>query len=318
MAGIDDILGLGILPESEKYRPLQPHKEVVKPQVEVQVQKEIASKLEESRTNLDVFIKPPEVILAAREMVTPDEYAQRRILTLGNFSTLTGPPKAMKTALLTIFAGVIASGSDMGNNLVSTYSETGRDKIVCIDTEQGEFDHVMVMKNILKMGAQKHQLLAYNWRKYTPKDRKEMLAEVMCLYGKQTLWVMLDGIIDLCERGQNDEPEAIELTTKLMQYTADYNTHITTVLHFNKQNMVTGHVGSWVQRKAEVIISARGRSDEFGADITCEMIRGTRKFKPFVIAFDKSSGVPYVEHGMCPDYQEATVSKFKKNDEIPF
>ena len=68
--------------------------------------------------------------------------------------------------------------------------------------------------------------------------------------------LIIDGIADVSTKGINDEEEATMISSKLLKWTADYNMHVVTVLHQNKQDdSLRGHLGSYLCQKAETVIS---------------------------------------------------------------
>lgn len=61
----------------------------------------------------------------------------------------------------------------------------------------------------------------------------------------------------------NDEEQSTNVSTILMRLSADYNVHIMTVLHTNKDNNnARGHLGTYFQNKAETVFCISRDSNE--------------------------------------------------------
>lgn len=207
-----------------------------------------------------------------------------RVMTLGNFSVITGKSKSKKTFLTTLVASTIVSGG-----LYHLASEGG--SLVTFDTEQGDYDAWSVAKRIEKITG-KTDYRSYALRQYEPEERCEIIEEI--LKQQQPKFVVIDGIADLAN-AINDEEEATRVSGLLMRWTKQYNSHITTIIHQNKSNnYATGHLGSALMKKAEVIISVSKDDDnKYLSLVECDMIRGAKDFDPFEIEIDKN-GLPTV------------------------
>lgn len=94
--------------------------------------------------------------------------------------------------------------------------------------------------------------------------------------------------------GINDEDEATRVSTLLLRLTKTYNCHISTVIHQNKNdNFATGHLGSAVTKKAEIIISVtRDNSNKANSEVNCDMSRSI-DFEPFLFSIN-TDGLPEI------------------------
>jgi len=107
------------------------------------------------------------------------------------------------------------------------------------------------------------------------------ISEILVIKNTQNVGlVIIDGIKDVVN-SINDESEATKTATKLMEWSANYNLHIITVLHQNKNDENSrGHLGTELENKAESVINVR-KSDTHPE---CSEIESKRMRD---IAFDK-------------------------------
>jgi len=274
---------------------------------------ELEKILKLSEIDINEKIEAPPTILQIVEKGAM-QFVYKRVFTLGNFSVIIGKAKAKKTFFLTMVTSAILSDNSMRfhQKFVSDIGNTGKTGVLWFDTEQGKYDSQNTIKRIGKMASSMQNFRAFNLRPYSPKDRCQIIEYAFKLWGKDTAFCVIDGIADLA-LGINDEEEATRVTTILLQLTKIYNCHISTVIHQNKNdNFATGHLGSAIMKKAEIIISvAKNCADKRAADVNCDMSRGI-DFEPFTfeINFD---GLPQVN-----GYEKPTVESVYEKEEPPF
>jgi hypothetical protein len=265
---------------------------------------EIESILLSSRIDTKRVIERPPTILSVKEK-NGSQYVHKRLFTLGNFSCIIGKAKAKKTFFLIKAVSVVLSKVEDDR----LYSETpqGRQMVIYFDTEQGEYDSTNCMRKIETLAGGDANFRGYNLRQYEPKQRCEIIEHSLKLWGNEVCLLVIDGIADLAN-GINDEDEATRVTTYLLRLTKQYNCHIITVIHQNKNdNFATGHLGSAIMKKAEIIVSAsKSTIDKRISDIKNEMSRGA-DFDPFSIWIN-DEGLPEII-----DYTEPKKSKKKSN-----
>ena len=173
------------------------------------------------------------------------------LFTMGNISCITGKAKSRKT----FFASSICAAIISGNYLGITSEEKG--KVLYIDTEQG-FSHVqklakrILFQSGLNTGINSHKLTVYALRSLSPEER--ITAIKQAIEAHKPAFVVVDGVRDLI-LDFNDIRSSAEITGLLMKLSADYNCHITSVLHQNKaDNNMRGHMGSELLNKAETVL----------------------------------------------------------------
>ena len=251
--------------------------------------------LTDSFIDLRKSVSKPPTILSIKD----DGYV-KRLLTLGNFSCITGKAKSRKTFFLSLITSQMLSNSYDGKFVGEMTPE--KNEILYFDTEQGEYDSYNVIKRIETMsGTTGNRLHAFSLRQFTPLERCQLIEYGFKLYGERAGLCVIDGIADLAF-AINDEQEATRVTTILLRLSKVYNCHITTVIHQNKNdNFATGHLGSSIMKKAEAIISVSKKGDI--SEIACEMIRGTADFEPFEMRIN-SEGIPETQRVTTTQKQE--------------
>lgn len=247
-----------VAPEREKKQTTPPDVQLT------EIEKLLNSALIDTRKHIE---KPPTILSVYEAQAT--RYEERRIFTLGNFSCIIGKAKSKKTFLISLLTASLLTDTD---SVLKGSLPDHKNSILYFDTEQGEFDAYNVIRRIERMAMAPQRLLAFNLRPFAPKERCQIISYAFKVYGDRVGYCVIDGLADLAN-GVNDEDEATRVVTLLLQWSKIYNCHITTVIHQNKNDeFATGHLGSSVMKKAEIIISVT-KSDTNESIIKCDMSR---------------------------------------------
>jgi len=125
-------------------------------------------------------------------------------------------------------------------------------------------------------------------------ERCKLIEFALMMNGDEVGMVVIDGIADLAN-AINDEDEATRVVSLLMKWTKEYNCHIATVIHQNKSdNYATGHLGSAIMKKSEIVIAVTKDEIQFDTStVECTMSRGV-DFKPFKLVINKE-GMPEID-----------------------
>ena len=176
--------------------------------------------------------------------------------TYGNFSFIQAPPKSKKTFFVSLLSAVY-----LAEHLEPFCGELKANRenkhLVHFDTEQGNFHAAMVFKRPIDMTgikSDKYHTLAL--RQLSFKERIDFIEYYLYdkLEAKDIGLVIIDGIADLCSDVNNIE-ESNNVVQKLMKWTKELNCHIITVIHCNfGSDKPTGHLGSFLEKKAETQI----------------------------------------------------------------
>jgi len=251
---------------AERYKP------VIQKQKEEKEINKLDSILLSSKIDTKRDIKEPPVILSVVERgVGKLEY--KRMFTLGNFSTIIGKAKTKKTFFLSMVTSSILS--DYNPKFFSQLKEMDKKEVMWFDTEQGEYDAYNAVKRVEKLSGNISNLRAFTLRQYTPKERCAIIERAFELWGDNVGFCVIDGIADLAN-GINDEDEATRVATMLLRLTKVYNCHISIIIHQNKNdNFATGHLGSALMKKSEMIISVmKNENNKYVTDVNCDLSRG--------------------------------------------
>ena len=91
-------------------------------------------------------------------------------------------------------------------------------------------------------------------------------------------YMVIDGIADIASKGVNDEEEATMIASKLLKWTAEYNCHITVVLHENKHDRMLKATLASIWCRNQAVLSAK--KSENNKDITEISPEYTRNIEP--------------------------------------
>jgi hypothetical protein len=258
-------------------------------------------------TNRDVS-RPP-ILLSIAE-----QYGEQRIFTLGNFSSIIGKAKAKKTFLVSMFTAAIINPGGLYERL-RNYRPADRPLILYFDTEQGEWDCWNVIRRIETMSRRDENFRAFNLRPFSPEERRGVIDYAFTQFGDRCCYCVIDGIADLVN-DFNDAIEATETATMLMRLTHDYNCHITTLIHQNKNdNFATGHLGSAIMKKSEILIEVKpSAADRMSSVVSSNLSRGMG-FADFLITIN--DGIP-IFGDINPDQKTGINFYNEPKNECPF
>lgn len=292
----------------EAAKSIAPERVEVKTTVSKMDVSEIEKILNKSKVDTSKKIERPPVILSIKE-VSGTQSIYKRLFTLGNFSCIIGKAKSRKTFLLSMLTASILNNESSGK--FTSDLPNGKTGVLYFDTEQGEYDCYNVIKRIETMSGCR-TMKSFALREYSPFDRCAIIEHAFKLWGNETAFCVIDGIADLAT-AINDEEEATRVTTMMLRLTKQYNCHISTVIHQNKNdNFATGHLGSSIMKKAELLISVMKAKDSIGlSDVTCDLSRGV-DFEPFCFAINHE-GIPEVSGIPVPKRQESFTTNFQIN-----
>jgi len=274
---------------------------------------EIEKILERIKIDPKKTIEKPPTILSIKDT---DIYhpVPKRLFSLGNFSAIIGKAKSKKTYLITLLTSALLKTQEYEEFLTSSMPDNKK-MIVWFDTEQADYDTQIVAKRVITLSNTDKNFTVFNLREFTPLERCQIIEYVFELTGDKIGFCIIDGIADLAN-AINDEIEATRVTSLLLRLTKNYNTHITTVIHQNKNdNFATGHLGSSILKKAEIIISVTKNSEmNSNSVVKCDMSRAI-DFKDWSFTIDKS-GLPIIDNEL---YEPKIANPYDKDDsEAPF
>ncbi len=251
--------------------------------------------------DLDIPVEKPPVIMRIRDYEATRSI-DRRLFTLGNFSATVGKSKSKKTFLTSLLLSAAAGNGPIQNKILSDLPDN-KHAVLLFDTEQSRYDSYLSSSRIPKiLGYTPANFGAFDLREYSPLERCNIIEFGLKKWKDGLGFIVIDGIADLAT-AINDEEEASRVVSLLMKWTKIYNCHIHVVIHENKgDSYATGHLGSAILKKAEVIISVKKDSEDFRrSHVSCNLIRGTADFDDFSFIVNEE-GLPEVEK---PQMEEA-------------
>jgi hypothetical protein len=269
------------------YKPVPKKQE---PKTDVQINE----LLNKAYINLDIPVAKPPVIMRIKTKYG-QEYIYSRMLTLGNFSAVTGKGKSKKTYLTSLTLAA-ATKNDVLETIFKADLPESKRSVALFDTEQSSYDAYVTAHRIWDITKDRYENFgAFDLREYSPIERCEIIDAYFKKMGDRTGFVVIDGIADLAT-AINDEVEASRVVSLLMKWTKLYNTHIMVVIHQNKDNnYATGHLGSAIIKKAECVIAVtKDEDDNMRSEVRCDLIRGTMEFDKFTFVINEK-GLPEVE-----------------------
>lgn len=176
--------------------------------------------------------------------------------TYGNFSCLVGASKSKKTFFKSLLvACYIGGNADRYSELIRGH-RAGREFIIDVDTEQGEWHAQNTFKRIPKMvGGNPEFYKPFALRPYSHLERIQFIEYLIYEsdFKDNTGLFVIDGIADLVA-DFNDLKESNAIIQKIMKWTDDKKFHLISIVHQNSTtNKATGHLGSSILKKAETV-----------------------------------------------------------------
>ena len=255
---------------------------------------------EECAIDINKKIEHPPVAISfkTKEVSTKDGVKSfpNAIGTYGNFSFVQAPPKSMKTFFVSLLGSAFCNPKGKYTRGMDSFRDNKH--FVHFDTEQGEWHAQRVFKRIqwMNKGLSLDFYHTFALRKISYRSRIDFIEyylECMREEGKEIGLVVIDGVADLVSDANNLE-ESSAIVQKIMAWTTIYNCHIVTVIHSNNgSDKPTGHLGSFLEKKAETQIQLSRDENKLGAiTVSCKRSRNT-PFEQFDFKLDEE-GLPKV------------------------
>lgn len=176
--------------------------------------------------------------------------------TYGEMSVIVAPQKSKKTFFKSALVASYIGGQSTIHFPGITSVREGEKYILDFDTEQGSYYAQRAFRVVDEMvGHHYNNYLCFGIKKLSDDERVAFIDAVINdpRYRGKIGWISIDGVADLCEN-TNDIEKSKKVVQKLMEWN-DKGIHLNLVIHktFEKER-ATGHIGSFVQKKAESII----------------------------------------------------------------
>ena len=262
-----------------------------------------ATPIQKAKSNDAVFFEiwQKSKLFATDKIKTPpvclsygDGASKTAIGTLGSFSMIIGRPKSRKTFFVSALAGVAINNSEhLG---IKGSFPKNKNRVLYFDTEQSKYHAKKVLDRILKINEMDKNTHPENLdfmllSPYAPERRLEII-DFVIKNSKNVGLVIIDGIKDVVT-SINDESEATKVSTKLLEWITNYNIHIITVLHQNKNDEnARGHIGTELENKAESVIIVRKSGEQPECSTVESKTLRDVDFDTFAFGIDENN-VPY-------------------------
>ena len=214
--------------------------------------------------NLDEETKPPPTALGIGWHEYKGNSYLNNTFSYGEFSCIVAKSKSKKTFFK---SGLTASyiGGASTNHFPSLESKRDQDfYVVDIDTEQGEFYAKRAMRRVVEMvGSNYDNYLPFGVKGEDPEDIIRFIDGLLNepKYKGKVKWLTIDGIADLLDN-TNDIEKSNKVARQLLKWNKDHTMHICCVIHkVSGSNKATGHLGSFIQKKAETVILLEDTDD---------------------------------------------------------
>jgi len=220
------------------------------------------------------------------------------IATYGNFSFIQAPPKSYKSFFTSLLVSAFLKDNRWAGDKFSSYR---KDKSAYhFDTEQGKWHCQRGFRRVSDMADTMDDYHTYSLRTIGYKQRLGFIEYILSNAKEDSIGlVVIDGIADLVS-DVNDIVECNVCVQKLMEWSAKYKCHIITIIHSNHNSTKpTGHLGSFLEKKAETQISLNREEDSKVVNVSCKRSRnyGFEDFDFFINRF----GFPEVIDASTPD-----------------
>ena len=218
--------------------------------------------------------------------------------TYGNFSFVQAPPKVGKSFFTSLLTSAYLNNGNKFTGKIKGHRK-GRN-VIHFDTEQGRFHAQKVFRRPIMMNDLEtdDKYYTYALRNMSPSDRIDFIDYVLSdvLDGKNIGLICIDGIADLVADVNNLEQCSIAVQ-KLMSWTDEYKCHIVTVIHSNYgSDKPTGHLGSFLEKKAELQIKLEANHVNKGwVSVECKRSRN-RGFEPFSFLINENGLPEFVDN----------------------
>jgi archaellum biogenesis ATPase FlaH len=228
----------------------------------------------------------------------------KTILTAGNYITISGKPKAGKSAFI---SGIIAAAITKENKLgINVNMPINAPNLIHLDTEQGEFEYYQSMTMIKKIAGLENlpsTFISYRLRGCKAEKIREALQHVCTIAANGLIIIdgLLDTIIDF-----NDISECRMITDILRDITEQKKIGIICIIHQSKGNNFTiGHLGSFADRYSQSVLEVVRDTDAQVSSLKPVYLRSAGNFDQVNIDYDINNNIWKLHHH-TPHEQKST------------
>ncbi len=235
----------------------------------------------------------------------------KTILTKGNYCTISGKPKAGKSAYI---AGILAGGITGQNMLgINTRIEPGKN-LVHLDTEQGEYEYYQHMGQVKKIAGISNippHLVSYRLRGIKAEQIREALTHIA--EDNKTGLIVIDGLLDTII-DFNDLHECRMITDLLRDVTERKKIGIVCIIHQSKStNYTIGHLGSFADRFSQSVIEVVKGEKEPVSTMQPVLLRSAGGFEPIHIQYHINNACWQLHESTPPEHKSSGIDLTDQN-----
>ena len=193
--------------------------------------------------------------------------AGRDVLHAGNVGVVVAPIKSGKSAFVGSTIAAAVGGSDCDLLGISPIDAGGR-AVIHLDTEQSRKQHWQLLKRAARragVDTLPPSIMSYCLTGWEPADLWAALETTLRRADREhggTHAVILDGVADFV-RDPNEIEPSFAAVRRLTRLAESYRCGIVCILHHNPGSEKSrGHLGSQIERKAEMILQLSKDADE--------------------------------------------------------
>ena len=174
-------------------------------------------------------------------------YKGSEIFVEGTMSCIVGQAKSRKTFALSLLLEQLLKPSIEG--MESSFIGD----ILYFDTEMSP----LRVQNVSKRFTRPENMNIFSIRQYSIKERYELIEESIKRLRPHI--VVIDGFKELTQ-DINDQVYSTKLTNKILQWTSEYDTHITGILHTNPESSKPrGALGTEIVNKSSLVLHCQAK-----------------------------------------------------------
>lgn len=249
---------------------------------------------------LDEELKPPPTALGIGYHEYKGNQYLNNTFSYGEFSCIVAKSKSKKTFFKSALTASYIGGQaeNYFDNIRQTRSKDYY--VVEIDTEQGNYYTQRAFRRVAEMVGNPYEYyLPFGVEGEDPENIIKFIDSLLNdqKYKGKIKWLTIDGIADLVDN-TNDIEKSNKVARQLLKWRKEHQMHICCVIHKNStSNKATGHLGSYIQKKAETVILLEDTDDNpdnrnSPIKVTQIYSRGA-PFDSFYFKLDETNALPH-------------------------
>lgn len=218
---------------------------------------------------------------------------QKTILTMGNYITISGKPKAGKSAFISaIMAGAISGANTLGLNILLPQD---KNNLIHLDTEQGEYEYNRSIEMVKKLAGSTNlpgSFKSFRLRGCNAEKIREAITHIA--QDNKAGLILIDGLLDTIIDFNNIH-ECRMITDVLRDITERHKIGIVCIIHQSKStNYTIGHLGAFADRYSQSVIEVI--KDDDVSTLKSVYLRSASNFDPVNITYNVNDNIWQMHH----------------------